>query len=125
MQVSIYINIKRMSSVMYREWDTFIFLFQMSDVTGTSNENQRQSQPEISATVDPQALKVNRRQSVSNGKDQSITPSTLSLDDRSKYRSPLVSRYASAEMSYNFSELKKFSTWRRLWYWLANCQKVN
>lgn len=39
------------------------------------------------------------------------------------YRSPLVSRYASREMAYNFSELKKFSTWRRLWLWLATSQK--
>lgn len=42
----------------------------------------------------------------------------------SKYRTPLVSRYASPEMAYNFSELKKFSTWRRLWTWLAKAQKV-
>lgn len=41
------------------------------------------------------------------------------------YRSPLVSRYASPEMSYNFSEMKKFSTWRRLWLWLATSQKVS
>lgn len=42
----------------------------------------------------------------------------------SKYRTPLVSRYASPEMAYNFSEMKKFSTWRKLWTWLAKAEKV-
>ncbi len=33
-------------------------------------------------------------------------------DEFKKYRSPLVVRYASPEMAFNFSEMKKFSTWR-------------
>lgn len=41
-----------------------------------------------------------------------------------KYRSPLVSRYASPEMAFNFSEMKKFTTWRRLWTYLAKSEKV-
>ena len=41
-----------------------------------------------------------------------------------QYRSPLCSRYASNQMSYNFSEQKKFTTWRRLWVNLAKQQKV-
>uniref|UniRef100_A0A8C4N7Q1 Adenylosuccinate lyase n=1 Tax=Eptatretus burgeri TaxID=7764 RepID=A0A8C4N7Q1_EPTBU len=41
-----------------------------------------------------------------------------------QYRSPLTSRYASADMSFNFSEMKKFSTWRRLWFYLARAQKA-
>jgi hypothetical protein len=41
-----------------------------------------------------------------------------------KYRSPLTSRYASPEMSYTFSEDKKFSTWRTLWLYLAKAEKV-
>lgn len=45
-------------------------------------------------------------------------------EDYSSYRSPFTSRYASEEMQYNFSELKKFSTWRQLWYYLAKAQKV-
>ncbi|XP_067998613.1 adenylosuccinate lyase [Melanerpes formicivorus] len=40
-----------------------------------------------------------------------------------RYRSPLVSRYASPEMGYNFSERKKFGTWRRLWLYLAQAEK--
>ncbi|KAK0687020.1 PUR8 lyase, partial [Pygoscelis papua] len=40
-----------------------------------------------------------------------------------RYRSPLVSRYASAEMGFNFSERKKFGTWRRLWLYLAQAEK--
>ena len=73
------------------------------------------------------STKTTRSSLILNGpsmKDQSSSSFAVSLDDRSKYRSPLVSRYASVEMSYNFSEVKKFSTWRRLWFWLAQCQKV-
>jgi adenylosuccinate lyase len=40
-----------------------------------------------------------------------------------RYNSPLTSRYASPEMSYNFSDDKKFSTWRQLWLWLATAEK--
>lgn len=45
-------------------------------------------------------------------------------DDFMKYRSPLVSRYASKEMAYNFSDRKKFTTWRKLWIYLAKAEKV-
>ncbi|XP_071965937.1 adenylosuccinate lyase-like [Antedon mediterranea] len=41
-----------------------------------------------------------------------------------KYRSPLVARYASEEMAFNFSEQKKFTTWRRLWLYLAKAQQT-
>ena len=41
------------------------------------------------------------------------------------YRSPLTSRYASKEMSYNFSDNKKFTTWRKLWLYLAKAEKVH
>ncbi|MBN3278669.1 PUR8 lyase, partial [Polyodon spathula] len=41
-----------------------------------------------------------------------------------RYRSPLVSRYASEEMAYNFSDRKKFTTWRKLWIYLAKAEKV-
>ncbi|CAF0966616.1 unnamed protein product [Rotaria sp. Silwood1] len=98
----------------------------MSDSNVTTNDNQRQSRSESSSTLDQQSMKTNRTGSISNGnngKDPTNVPSTSSVDDRAKYRSPLVSRYASAEMSYNFSDVKKFSTWRRLWFWLAKCQK--
>ncbi|CAC5414920.1 purB [Mytilus coruscus] len=40
------------------------------------------------------------------------------------YRTPLVSRYASPEMAFNFSDMKKFSTWRELWTWLAKGEKT-
>ncbi|KAJ7362126.1 hypothetical protein OS493_013217 [Desmophyllum pertusum] len=42
----------------------------------------------------------------------------------SVYRSPLTSRYASPEMAFNFSEDKKFSTWRKLWLFLAKSEKM-
>lgn len=45
-------------------------------------------------------------------------------DPYSCYSSPLNSRYASEEMKYNFSDRKKFTTWRRLWYNLAKAEKV-
>ncbi|XP_018326438.1 adenylosuccinate lyase-like [Agrilus planipennis] len=39
------------------------------------------------------------------------------------YRSPLSTRYASQEMQFNFSDQKKFSTWRQLWVNLAKAEK--
>eukprot|EP01041_Mallomonas_annulata_P004199 gene4199-8351_t len=39
------------------------------------------------------------------------------------YEHPLVSRYASKEMSYLWSPKKKFSTWRVLWLTLAESEK--
>ena len=108
----------------------------MSDSTPTTNGSQKTftvsdvislSQSSLSSEQQ-QPIKINRATPpVLNGpsmKDQSSSSFNISLEDRAKYRSPLVSRHASAEMSYNFSELKKFSTWRRLWFWLAKCQKV-
>uniref|UniRef100_A0AAX7TPJ7 Adenylosuccinate lyase n=1 Tax=Astatotilapia calliptera TaxID=8154 RepID=A0AAX7TPJ7_ASTCA len=46
------------------------------------------------------------------------------LGSMNRYRSPLVSRYASKEMSYNFSEKKKLITWRKLWIFLAKAEKA-
>ena len=45
-------------------------------------------------------------------------------DNFTLWRSPLSSRYASWEMRHNFSERKKFGTWRRLWFYLAKAEKV-
>lgn len=42
---------------------------------------------------------------------------------RDTYNSPLNTRYASKEMSYLFSEEKKFKTWRKLWVALAEGEK--
>ena len=39
------------------------------------------------------------------------------------YISPLVGRWASAEMSANFSELRRFRLWRRLWLALAEAEQ--
>ncbi|KAI8053265.1 adenylosuccinate lyase [Syncephalis plumigaleata] len=44
-------------------------------------------------------------------------------DIHAKYQSPLTSRYASEAMAYNFSDNKKFSTWRKLWLNLAIAEK--
>ena len=38
------------------------------------------------------------------------------------YSNPLLERYASSEMSYVFSPDFKFSTWRKLWIALAECE---
>jgi hypothetical protein len=106
----------------------------MSDSTTTTSESQKSSNlSDVTNAAPPtvidqqQSTKGTRSSVMLNGpsmKDQSSSSFNISLDDRSKYRSPLVSRYASVEMSFNFSEVKKFSTWRRLWFWLAKCQKV-
>lgn len=43
--------------------------------------------------------------------------------DYNVYQNPLTDRYASKEMSYNWSPQKKHSTWRRLWLALATEEK--
>ena len=47
-------------------------------------------------------------------------PRLLAMDT---YEHPLVSRYASKEMSYIWSPIKKFSSWRKLWVVLAESEK--
>lgn len=42
--------------------------------------------------------------------------------NRKEYQNPLISRYASKEMSYIFSDDFKFSTWRKLWVALAESE---
>ena len=49
--------------------------------------------------------------------------SAAAQQPRVKYENPLVSRYASAEMSYLWSPAKKFTTWRFLWLTLAEGEK--
>ena len=44
-------------------------------------------------------------------------------DESSSYRSPLGTRYASAEMRANFSDRRRFAAWRRLWLALAESQR--
>ena len=39
------------------------------------------------------------------------------------YENPLITRYASGEMAENFSDKKKFTTWRKLWIILAEAEK--
>ncbi|XP_013199745.2 adenylosuccinate lyase [Amyelois transitella] len=50
-------------------------------------------------------------------------PVELQSTEFCNYRSPLSTRYASKEMQYNFSDQKKFSTWRKLWIYLAKAEK--
>ncbi|MFA9424310.1 MAG: adenylosuccinate lyase, partial [Sedimentibacter sp.] len=42
---------------------------------------------------------------------------------RDTYENPLITRYASKEMSYIFSDESKYSTWRKLWIALAEGEK--
>lgn len=52
-------------------------------------------------------------------------PAEIQNSEYCNYRSPLSTRYASKEMQYNFSDQKKFSTWRKLWIYLAKAEKVS
>lgn len=38
------------------------------------------------------------------------------------YENPLISRYASREMAALWGDQRKFSTWRKLWIWLAEAE---
>lgn len=44
-------------------------------------------------------------------------------DVRNYFQSPLSCRYGSEEMRKNFSDIKKFTTWRKLWVILAKAQQ--
>ncbi len=43
--------------------------------------------------------------------------------DHRIYVSPLVSRFATRDMIENFSDLKKFRTWRQMWIIIAECER--
>ncbi len=45
------------------------------------------------------------------------------VSEAESYRSPLSTRYASAAMRANFSDLTRFRLWRRLWIALAKAQR--
>ena len=42
--------------------------------------------------------------------------------DNSIYQNPLITRYASKQMSENFSDSKRFILWRKLWIALAESE---
>lgn len=44
--------------------------------------------------------------------------------DATNYRSPLSERYASPAMRFNFSDQRKFTTWRELWIALAEEERA-
>ncbi len=44
------------------------------------------------------------------------------MADNTVYENPLITRYASREMSENFSDLKRFRLWRKLWIALAESE---
>ena len=44
------------------------------------------------------------------------------MPDNSVYKNPLITRYASREMSENFSDDKRFKLWRKLWIALAESE---
>ena len=52
-----------------------------------------------------------------------FAPESIHLMSHDRYENPLISRYASAEMSSLWSEQRKFSTWRRLWVILAEAEQ--
>ena len=44
------------------------------------------------------------------------------MADNTVYENPLITRYASREISENFSDLKRFRLWRKLWIALAESE---
>jgi hypothetical protein len=56
-----------------------------------------------------------------------ISPSVLldrsTMSSNDTFQTPLNSRYASTEMKQLWSPRTRFSTWRKLWLWLAQSEK--
>src|SRR5690606_6620082 len=52
-----------------------------------------------------------------------LNPSTGFAVNNESYENPLISRYASVEMSRIWSPLVKHSTWRKLWVALAESER--
>ncbi len=69
------------------------------------------------------ALTNNNNNILSSFPGEGLDKIPENLKEFSNYRSALSTRYASKEMQYNFSDLKKFSTWRKLWFILAQSEK--
>ena len=65
---------------------------------------------------------------MSNGPNARVDPSDNNPriptmpDKLTQYENPLISRYASPEMSEIWSPQRKFSTWRKLWIALAEAE---
>lgn len=53
-----------------------------------------------------------------------MSGSSAQIVNHSEYQTPLSTRYASKEMRFNFSDDNKFSTWRKLWIYLAKAEMV-
>ncbi|XP_043471696.1 adenylosuccinate lyase [Leptopilina heterotoma] len=51
-----------------------------------------------------------------------MSSSSVQICNHSEYQTPLSTRYASKDMRYNFSDDNKFSTWRKLWIYLAKAE---
>jgi adenylosuccinate lyase len=54
---------------------------------------------------------------------QADSTSSTSMSDQALYQNPLISRYASREMSLLWGNERRFRTWRRLWIALAEAQR--
>ena len=48
----------------------------------------------------------------------------MTANSHEVYENPLVSRYASFDMTHVFSDQRKFTTWRRLWLELAKAEQT-
>ena len=59
---------------------------------------------------------------------ETFSPSAFQVvgsDNKENFVSVLSERYRTTKMSINFSDYKKFQTWRYLWLWLARSYKVH
>lgn len=57
------------------------------------------------------------------GEENKSLVSYEEMDNYLNYETALSKRYASKEMRENFGDKKKFTTWRKLWVYLAEAQK--
>ena len=89
-------------------------------------QQQQQQQPRYVAMDAPYQPNSHQYPPGAMRKSQQYGSQQMLLPEHGSYQSPFSDRYrfASGSMVYNFSDYKRFFTWRRMWLYIAKAEKV-